>query len=625
MTKADFTDIIKSCEIFASLGDADISHLTKKLIPQTLHKNAFLFKQGEISNSLYVLATGKLVILLKAKNRPERMISDVHVGESIGEASAVSHEPRAATVKAIETSTVLKISADVFAEICRQFPAVLLASMNLLFKRSRMLTELFTTHAPAKKHIVFAPANKDAILNTFVSELKKRIGKRSRMIVVNDADPEFQQQYKTASQVKKYIEDLTKTYNKILYILTLHDSALAKICLDKVDMLYVVACSDSKAYINPHTLKLIDSKELLYKCAPELIMLHTKEKGLPSNTRKWLQLAKLGIPHQIRLHKESDWQRIMRFIRSEAIGLVLGGGGVRGWAHVGALKALHEAGIPIDALGGSSGGAIVAAYYALHENLDKAGEELHDLSLITRQTMYLRGLTWPLVSLFSSAAYTKQLEKIFGKARMENLWLPLFCITCNLSKSTAVTHRRGMLWKKIRGSTAVPGVYPPLVINGELHQDGGIVDNLPVGAMHKFSSNIGTVIAVELIHNTMDAKDYKFPPILPFWQTLFTKLGLIHKDYHFPPLVDTFLRSLLVGSAVKQNESAKAADVLISPDLSKYNLLSVTKAQEQELIDLGYKATVKALKNWNWGGNTRPKDKNVKVKTKSIDETSQEQ
>jgi predicted acylesterase/phospholipase RssA len=263
------------------------------------------------------------------------------------------------------------------------------------------------------------------------------------------------------------------------------------------------------------------------------------------------------------------------------------------------LQALIESDIPIDALGGVSGGAIVAGYYALHENLnDKAQMELQQLSEITCETMRLKGLTWPAISLFSSEKYTKQLRKIFGKVRMENLWRPLFCITCNLSKSSSVIHRKGLLWKKIRGSTAVPGVYPPLVINGEIHLDGGIVDNLPVRSMRQLSSNIGTVIAVELIHNIVNEKKYRFPPVLTFWQTLLAKLRLAHKDYHFPHFVDTFLRALLVGSAVEQNRSAKNADVLISPDLSAFGLLSVTKQQEAELIKLGYEATMKALKKW---------------------------
>jgi NTE family protein len=172
-------------------------------------------------------------------------------------------------------------------------------------------------------------------------------------------------------------------------------------------------------------------------------------------------------------------------------------------------------------------------------------------------------------------------------------------------------HKTGSLWKKIRGSTAVPGVYPPLVINGHLHLDGGIVNNLPTDLMRKLSSSIGTIIAVELIHNIIEEKHYKFPPILTLSTVVLSKLHLAYKDYKYPHFVDMFLRSLLVGSTVKQTENARSADVLISPDLSGYNLLNVNKKQADELIDLGYKAALKSVKRWQRGEakTQRPKDK----------------
>jgi predicted acylesterase/phospholipase RssA len=203
---------------------------------------------------------------------------------------------------------------------------------------------------------------------------------------------------------------------------------------------------------------------------------------------------------------------------------------------------------------------------------------------------------------------------MFKQARIENLWLPFFCVTCNLSKSDQAMHKQGLLWKKIRGSTAVPGVYPPLVIHGHLHLDGGIVNNLPTDVMRKLSSSIGTIIAVELIHNVIEEKNYKFPPILTLSTVILSKLHLAYKDYKFPHFVDMFLRSLLVGSTVKQTENARSADVLISPDLSGYNLLNVTNKQADQLIELGYEAAIKAVKRWQHGEAKprRPKEKSKK-------------
>ena len=150
----------------------------------------------------------------------------------------------------------------------------------------------------------------------------------------------------------------------------------------------------------------------------------------------------------------------------------------------------------------------------------------------------------------------------------------------------------------MRSSTAVPAVFPPVVIKGELHLDGGILNNLPVDIMKKVVENKGFIIAVELTHYHKDVTKYNFPPVLPFWQTIFSKLGLAYKGYKFPSFTETFLKSLLAGSSAKQEENSLAADLLISPDLSQYRLLNITKQQENILIRKGYRSAFKAIKKW---------------------------
>jgi NTE family protein len=134
------------------------------------------------------------------------------------------------------------------------------------------------------------------------------------------------------------------------------------------------------------------------------------------------------------------------------------------------------------------------------------------------------------------------------------------------------------------------------VIKGQLHLDGGIVNNLPTDLLKKASSSIATTVAIELVHAKQESKDYNFPSILPFTQTVLAKSKLAYKKYKFPSFVDTFLKSLLAGSSIKQNENALAADILISPDLSDFDLLRVTPKQQKKLIEIGYKATQTALK-----------------------------
>jgi predicted acylesterase/phospholipase RssA len=418
------------------------------------------------------------------------------------------------------------------------------------------------------------------------------------MILISEYDKDSPMQSLSQKELQQYVDDLQEKCKKIVYLLRGDETALEKFSLEKADMIYVVASTDCKQYLNRVTHRRIRKSDLAYRAKPELVLLHEHANQMPVHTFEWLKMESFGMHHHIRVTEEKDWQRLMRFICGQAIGVVLGGGGVRSWAHLGALKALEEAGIPVDAIGGTSAGSIVAGHYALHETYKDAKAKLRLLSAVTRKSVSLWNLTWPAVSLFNGKAYTEAQKNIFGKVKIENLWLPFFCITCDLSKSTQVVNRTGLLWKKIRASTSVPGIFPPVVVAGRLQMDGGIANNLPVDVMKKMSSNIGTVIAVELIHAIKDEMAYKFPPALPFWKTLLTKLRIINRDYRFPQFIDTFLQALLVGSSVKQRECAAAADVLVSPDLSSFNLLSVTEAEENQLIELGYQSAVAAIKKW---------------------------
>src|SRR6202034_1924826 len=157
----------------------------------------------------------------------------------------------------------------------------------------------------------------------------------------------------------------------------------------------------------------------------------------------------------------------------------------------------------------------------------------------------------------------------FGNKRIENMWLPYFCVTCNLGAYREATHRSGLLWEKCRGSVAVPGLVPPMVTNGELHIDGGVINNLPVNTMRDILGSESKIIAIELMSEITDPNRYNFPPTLDFKQTFLAKLRLGYRDYKFPPFLETFIKALLVGSSVKQKENSAAADLLIDPDTRK--------------------------------------------------------
>lgn len=574
-------ELIKNCKIFSSLDDEILKNLISASNTITLPKHHILFRQGELSDSIYILISGKMSVILMAEAREKKLLAEILPGGTMGELSALSHEPRSITIKAAENSSLLKISGKIFKELCQKHASVALETVNLLVNRSQTLIREISSQTARKRHIAIIPANEKSSLKELLDKLTEYARDQSNTVLLSGDYSE--------AELRNNIAIYKQENKTILYFLATEETTLSKVCFENMDMMYIVGNMPIKAHLDPFVLK--HSKQL----SPELILLYKNKNVIIKDTAKWLKLTSFNLHHNICINHEGDTQRLWRFIHGKAVGLVLGGGGVRSWAHLGAIKALVERNIPIDVLVGSSAGAIVAGYYALNEIAEDPYDSLQELSAITRKVASLRNLTWPAVSLFNGIDYTHTLRKIFRHARLENRWLPCFIVSCRLSDKKQIIHRKGYLWKIIRASTSVPAVFPPVVIKGELYLDGGILNNLPVDVMKKIVGNYGTTIAVELTHHTRDKTEYHFPPVLSFWQTLLTKLKIMHKNYKFPSFIETFLESLLAGAAAKQEENSLNADILITPDLSHYSLLNISREQAAELFKLGHDAAVIAV------------------------------
>lgn len=590
----DLLSLLKKSKIFSSLNDDTLKKIiggTKKVY---LRAGKRLFNQSDLPDGMYLLVSGRLLVIYKKDTNEKIILGEVYPGETVGELSSLSFEPRSATVKSGMDSILLKISSDTFKEICNEHPQVLTNTLHILVNRSYNLITALSDAEPEKRHIAILPANKKVSLAEFAETISLHVGDMSGVKILSDLEND-----QDIETLKQQISEIDGKRETIIYLLSLHETALSQVCFENADMIYVVAIGDEKPYINRFTLDKIKKNKLAYNVKPELILLQDENIPRPKLTSRWLKLAKFSLHHHIRLNNNADCQRILRFMRGKAVGVVLGGGGVRSWAHLGAIKAILEAGIPIDIIGGTSAGAIVSAHYALYETYEDKHNDLKELSAITRKVTSFRNLTWPAISIFNGKAYTEKQRDMFDAVRIENLWLPFFCVSCNISQNIQVSHKRGYLWKAVRSSTAVPAIFPPVVVRGEVYLDGGILNNLPVDIMRKMVGSRGTIIAVELTHHNKDSEKYSFPPVLTFWHTMLAKFGMGIRKYRFPPFVDTFLKSLLAGSSVKQRENSAAASILISPDLSAYSMLTIGEKDEMKLMRLGYEAGVKAINKWN--------------------------
>ena len=183
------------------------------------------------------------------------------------------------------------------------------------------------------------------------------------------------------------------------------------------------------------------------------------------------------------------------------MGVVLTGGGGHGLAHLGALRALEDSGVPIDCVGGTSQGALMAALYARHASTTHMLPQVKDLvGVLSSSRHLLTDLTLPVLSIFSGKGLDSILQAVLGDTDIEDLWLCFFCCSTNLTRGWLSTHTSGTVWRYVRASMTVLGLLPPVYDRGELLVDGGYLNSIPVDVMRE-RMGVETVIVVDVEDN----------------------------------------------------------------------------------------------------------------------------
>lgn len=301
----------------------------------------------------------------------------------------------------------------------------------------------------------------------------------------------------------------------------------------------------------------------------------------------------------------SDFGRLARRLLSKSIGLVLGGGGARGVAHVGVIKALEENGIPVDMVGGTSIGSFVSGLYARENNLvsvfGRAKALASRMSSVWRQVL---DITYPATSLLTGHEFNRGIWKAFGETRIEDCWLSYFAITTNITWSRMEVHQLGYIWRYIRASMSLAGYLPPLCDQGNMLLDGGYVNNLPVDVMKMLGAE--TIIAVD-VGSVDDTSPAQFGDSLSGWLVLLGKIvpfmsGYLKKRYGFIPQMTEIQSRLAYVSSVKKLEEAKSVDgcLYLNPPVQKFGTLQFEKFND--IFEAGYEYGNEVIKQWKKDG-----------------------
>lgn len=581
---SELIKFIQQSKIFSGLDQTVCENLLSRLKIIQINQGEILFSQGEASDGLYILIEGHLIATLKTQENKQKIIGIIEKGETVGEMGALSRQPRSLTVLATSDSILFKLTHDELEAFFKQHPKLIFHIIDIIISRSQTTIKILSEKRMFK-HIALIQGNPHAPIHIFINNLQKYISSKSNIVLITDPQLDLAKQITAAEEKDKILIFLLTPENK--------KSLGAKI--DHIVGIYIIVDGDKRPHLSKFVLEMLKGDNAHFITQYELILMHENNIDLPINTIEWLKLANFTLHHHIRIEAPTGYQRLIRMIRGKSVGLVFGGGGGKAWTVIGALKAIKEFNIPIDAIGGTSAGAILAGTYALYDNIEETLINFYKHAETAKNPFNFFELTWPLISLWSSNRFSKNLIELFNQKKIEDLWITFFAISCNLNTGKEIIHRRGSLFEAVRSSSSIPGIIPPMVLNNQLHVDGGLLNNLPVDIMKSILGIESIIIAVSLTNIGEDSQRYNFPPILPFKVGLLRKLKLAYLDYKFPPYVSTFLNSLLMGSYSKEKFNKISADILINPDLKMFGAFNYEIKNANKLVDIGYQETKKAL------------------------------
>jgi NTE family protein len=271
-----------------------------------------------------------------------------------------------------------------------------------------------------------------------------------------------------------------------------------------------------------------------------------------------------------------------------AVGVVLSGGGARAFSHVGVVEELRRSGIAIDRIAGVSLGSLVAASAARGDTADESYAHFRHYFVEQNPS---NDYTLPLVALIRGRKTARLIEEVFGRTRIEELQIPFFCTSVDLMCREPVVHRTGPVAQAILASLSIPGVFPPVI---DRHRrvlvDGGVIDNLPVRVMAEDGG--GPVIAVDVSNIAGVPRTATRRGALASTSRVLRR-WITGSGEALPPLPETIVRCMTLGSADTAALARQHADLVITPNVSGIGLLDWRRLPEMRTA--GVAATQTAL------------------------------
>lgn len=582
--------LLSSHDYFRGLGEDILDHVVEHIELRHFEVGDWIHRPGEPIKTVYFLVSGRLKSSLVEGNQSPARSGFLEPGASLGLTAGAMEEAIPLSVIAVEPSRILCLDYERAFELAGEY-----SEMRRLWERRRAgdLRTQFAIRSNRRSRRTVAVFHQSAAGRKFTASLVRKLRDLGEQVVLFSDEAESQKLHDL--RVHPLVRD-----GKWLGRSELQQSFSPHEDFDRVVLDVDAALADT-----PHATRLITSsnqviwfamandaamvRERLSRLLLKVPLLREKiclvwlldespvapvDPELREMVAAEIKIATYDVAPPRGYLVSCGLERLVHWLRGIRIGLALGGGAARGMAHLGVLRALESEGIVVDAIAGTSAGAMVGIAYASGLDPDFMTERFaEDLKPGWFFRRIPSGSYWYLMYNYRAGKFDPMLRRYLGDSRLEQLPISCSAVTVDLVEGKAVVRRDGDAVHAILDSINLPVLSHPIIRSGQALVDGGILNNLPADVL--VSQGCNFVIAVDVVAKM----ESEFARIRP---------DTTVERVRTPATIPTILRMLTVQNKQVSSTGARSADVRIEPDVSRFSLAAFTRAKE--MADIGEQA-----------------------------------
>ncbi|HET7089278.1 MAG TPA: patatin-like phospholipase family protein [Anaerolineae bacterium] len=524
---------LRRIPFFTELPDDVLDAIRRRLRVERHPRSAILFREGDLGDTLYLVQSGQLKVYSDATGE-ERIFAYIGPGGFVGELALLLEQPRSATVVVMIDAEVALLTKGDLEDLLRDYPAI---AIHLGRELGRRLVA--TSHQPYRReeiNLIAVEGPALALAASLMTQAGGRIGlfnlaspiapERGRGVAIIDPPADM-----TVDSLAQILGELVGFYERLVVALPYGGGKFHEKIVELADGVAVIGSGKTPAWAQ--------------------------------GARRYWSL----------INEQHEIDRLARLIGRRTVGLVMSSGGAKGIAHVGVLKALKGADVPIDLVAGSSAGSLFGAMFCAGKSID----EIIAFAKELKKIIQLRGGLWdvaipPISGLIHGRKTAHFLDKALGGKTFDDLRIPLYIVAADITVGEQVVFNWGPVSDAVRASIGIPGIFAPWPWNGRYLVDGGVVNPVPISVLREHGADR---VIVSSVVRTPEER------------------GQVPPDAKRPNFIElmTSMMGAMEGEILKIRLSE--VDVFIHPQVHTYSALDYEKAEE--LIEIGEMAAREKL------------------------------